>query len=122
MPTIGELINNLALKAGIAADNDELKSLLASPELATVQVPETLNTTINNGLLSIEAAKNNHPEIKKKYVADAKMDNDLKLKLEKIEENKRKEEELKVIEKEKRRNEKMNREKEETNRINFQDN
>ena len=71
MPTIGELINNLALKAGIAADNDELKSLLASPELATVQVPETLNTTINNGLLSIEAAKNNHPEIKKKYVADA---------------------------------------------------
>lgn len=71
MPTIVELINNLALKAGIAADNDELKSLLASPELATVQVPETLNTTIDKGLLSIEAAKNNHPEIKKKYVAEA---------------------------------------------------
>ena len=71
MPTIGELINNLALKAGVASDNDELKSLLASPELATVQVPDTLNSTIEKSLLSIEAAKNNHPEIKRKYTADA---------------------------------------------------
>lgn len=71
MPTIGELINNLALKAGIAEDNDELKSLLASPELATVQVPDTLNNTIEKSLLSVEAAKNNHPEIKRKYTADA---------------------------------------------------
>lgn len=69
--TIGELINNLALKAGIAADNDELKSLLASPELATVNVPDELGSTIDKALLSIEAAKNNHPDIKKKYVAEA---------------------------------------------------
>lgn len=71
MPTIGELINNIAQKAGIAADDQNLKSLLASPELATIQVDETIVTAIDNGLLSIEAAKNNHPEIKKKYFADA---------------------------------------------------
>lgn len=68
---IGELINNLAVKAGIAADSPELKTLLASPELATITVPDPLVTSIENGLLSIEAAKNNHPDIKKKYFADA---------------------------------------------------
>lgn len=71
MPTIGELINTIAQKAGIQADDPKLKSLLASPELATVQVDETIVTAIDNGLLSIDAAKNNHPDIKKKYFADA---------------------------------------------------
>jgi hypothetical protein len=71
MPTIGELINNLAVKAGIDPADNDLKSLLASPELATVKVPDTIVTAIDNGLLSIEAAKNNHPEVKKKYFADA---------------------------------------------------
>ena len=69
--TIGELINNLAQKAGIATDDAKLKSLLASPELATVNIDDTLVTSIENGLLSIDAAKNNHPDIKKKYFADA---------------------------------------------------
>lgn len=69
--TIGELLNNMAQKAGIAADNAELKTLLASPELATITVPDPLVTSIENGLLSIEAAKNNHPEIKKVYTAQA---------------------------------------------------
>lgn len=68
---IGELINNLAQKAGVKSDSEELKSLLASPELANVKVPEELVSTIDKGLLSIEAAKNNHPDIKKKYFADA---------------------------------------------------
>lgn len=71
MPLIGELINNLAQKAGVAADNADLKSLLSSPELAAIQVPDALVTTLENGLLSIEAAKNNHPDVKKKYFADA---------------------------------------------------
>lgn len=72
MPTpIGQVFNELALKAGIAADNPALKSLLASPELANIQVPNELITGIDNGLLSIEAAKNNHPDVKKKYFADA---------------------------------------------------
>lgn len=69
--TIGELINNLAQKAGVAVDNEELKALLTAPELATVKVPDELISTIDKGLLSIDAAKNNHPDIKKKYFADA---------------------------------------------------
>ncbi len=68
---IGELINNLAKKAGVSENDDNLKSLLASPELANVQVSEELVSTIDKGLLNIEAAKNNHPDIKKKYFADA---------------------------------------------------
>ncbi len=71
MPTIGELINNLTQKAGIAADDADLKALLASPELANIKVPDTLSAAIDSGLLSIDAAKNNHPDIKKKYFADA---------------------------------------------------
>ena len=71
MPTVGEVINNLAQKAGIAADNAELKTLLSSPELANVAVPDALLTSLDSGLLSIDAAKNNHPDIKKKYFADA---------------------------------------------------
>jgi len=72
MPTpIGQVFNELALKAGILADNPALKSLLASPELANIQVPDELITGIDNGLLSLDAAKNNHPVVKAKYFADA---------------------------------------------------
>lgn len=71
MPTLGEVINNLAQKAGVAGDDAKLKALLASPELATLQVDDTLVTSLESGLLSIDAAKNNHPEVKKKYFADA---------------------------------------------------
>ena len=70
MPLIGELINNLAQKAGIAADSPELKSLLASPELAAINVPDEVAAVIDKNLLSLEAAKNNHPDIRNKYAAD----------------------------------------------------
>ncbi len=69
--TIGEVINSLAIKAGIATDDAKLKSLLAAPELATITIDDSLVTALDNGLLSIDAAKNNHPDIKKKYFADA---------------------------------------------------
>jgi hypothetical protein len=68
---IGELINNLALKAGVPADNAELKALLSSEQLATIEVPDELVSSFDKGLLNIDAAKNNHPDIKKKYFADA---------------------------------------------------
>lgn len=68
---IGDLINSLALKAGINGDDESLKSLLASPELQKINVPDELATSMERGLLNIEAAKNNHPDIKKKYFADA---------------------------------------------------
>ena len=69
--TIGELLNNVALKAGVPADDAKLKSLLAASELATLTIDDALAASIDNGLLNIEAAKNNHPDIKKKYFADA---------------------------------------------------
>lgn len=72
MPTpIGQVFNSLAIKAGIAVDNPALKSLLASPELASINVDDELVNTIDSGLLSLEAAKNDHPEIKKVYTAKA---------------------------------------------------
>lgn len=71
MPFIGEVINNLAQKAGILADSPELKALLSSPELAAITVPDELASQIDRNLLSLEAAKNNHPDIKKKYFKDA---------------------------------------------------
>lgn len=70
MPTVGELINNIAQKAGIAADDAKLKSLLASPELANVQVDQELATAVDSALISMDAAKNNHPEIRNKYTSD----------------------------------------------------
>lgn len=72
MPQIvGELLNNLFLKAGLPADHAGVKTLLTSPELANIQVPDDVVTALDNGLLSIDAAKNNHPDIKRKYFADA---------------------------------------------------
>jgi hypothetical protein len=69
--TIGELINSLAQKAGLAVDDANLKKLLEAPELASVQVPDEVGAALDTGLLSIEAAKNNHPDIKRKYFAEA---------------------------------------------------
>lgn len=65
--TIGELINDLAQKAGVATDDPKLKALLASPELATIQVDDALYSSIDSKLLSLDSAKNNHPDIAAVY-------------------------------------------------------
>lgn len=67
---IGEVINILAIKAGLAPDSDDLKTLLSAPELMAVDVPESISEALDKSLLSVEAAKNNHPDVKKKYAAD----------------------------------------------------
>lgn len=71
MPTAGEFLNALALKAGLKPDNELLKNVLSAPDLAKINVPDELVTQIDAGLLNIEAAKNNHPAIKSKYFAEA---------------------------------------------------
>lgn len=71
MPTIGDVFNAFAIKAGIKPDNEHLKGLLAAPGLAQINVPDELVTQMDAGLLNIEAAKNGHPDIKRKYFADA---------------------------------------------------
>jgi hypothetical protein len=69
--TAADFLKELAIKAGVNIDDDTIKPLLAAPELAGINIPDQLITGIDNGLLSISAAKNNHPEIKGHYVAAA---------------------------------------------------
>jgi hypothetical protein len=72
MPKSGkEFITLLLQKAGAKIDDEKIAAALALPELATVQIPDELITPVDNGLLSIQAAKNNHPEIKGHYTAQA---------------------------------------------------
>jgi hypothetical protein len=65
-----DFITVLLTKAGVKMDDEAITTALASAELATVQIPDALITPIDNGLLSIQAAKNNHPEIKSHYKAE----------------------------------------------------
>lgn len=59
----------LLQKAGVKLDEDAIAQALALPELTTVQIPDALVTPIDNGLLSLQAAKNNHPEVQSHYKA-----------------------------------------------------
>jgi hypothetical protein len=67
--SIGEFFNELALKAGFPVDDETLKNVLSAPDLQKIMVPDEVVTRIDNGLLSVTAAKNNHPDIKKHYTA-----------------------------------------------------
>lgn len=70
MPKSGkEFLTLLLTKAGVKVDADAIKTALETPELATVQIPDELVTSIDNGLLSVAAAKNNHSEIMGHYKA-----------------------------------------------------
>lgn len=71
MPTAGEFLNALAIKAGLKPDDETLKNVLSAPDLAKINIPDELVTKMDAGLLNIDAAKNNHPDIKKKYFAEA---------------------------------------------------
>lgn len=57
MKTIAELLNSLAAKAGIDISTEDMKKL--SLATASIEVPETVYQTLDTGLLTIDAAKNN---------------------------------------------------------------
>lgn len=65
-----DFLKTLATKAGANLEDEALKTAIASlnPE---AELPDELATVIDNGLLSMATAKNNHPEIKKHYFAQA---------------------------------------------------
>lgn len=65
---LGEFINDLALKAGITADNADLKGILANPTLAATEVSDAIASQIDSNLMTEEAAKHN-PNLKKYYHA-----------------------------------------------------
>lgn len=62
-----DFLTVLLTKAGVKMDDEAIKTALSSAELETVQIPDELITPIDNGLLSVSAAKNNHTEIKNFY-------------------------------------------------------
>lgn len=59
MKTVLDLINHIAIKAGIPSDDDTLKGLLSNAELTKAVVPDEFSTKIESGLHTIESAKNN---------------------------------------------------------------
>jgi hypothetical protein len=65
--TAKEFLTILLQKAGVKPDEEAIKLALDTPELSSVQIPDSLITPIDNGLLSVSAAKNNHTEIKNFY-------------------------------------------------------
>lgn len=71
--SIGDFINELAQKAGIPKDNEHLTAFLSSDAdlFNKIKVPDELVSSLDNSLLSLEVAKNNHPAIKNHYFASA---------------------------------------------------
>jgi hypothetical protein len=67
----GQLISHLAKKAGLPEDDAQLINLLSNAELTKVVVPQELYNSIDNKLLNVDDAKNNHPLIKAHYFAQA---------------------------------------------------
>lgn len=65
---LSEFISALIKKAGGNVEDEKIKAALASVD-ANIELQDELVTAIDHGLISIENAKNNHPEIKKHYTA-----------------------------------------------------
>ena len=59
MAKLGEFINSLALKSGVAVDNEKLKAFLSDPVCSTFEVDSTLVESLNKGLMTEDAAINN---------------------------------------------------------------
>ena len=69
--TLGDLFNNLAKKAGVSSSDQNLINVLSNAELSKINVHSDLSNALDNNLLSIEVAKDNHPEIAAIYKAQA---------------------------------------------------
>lgn len=67
---LSDFIKNLIAKAGGNIEDEKIKEALATIN-ADTELQDELVTAIDHGLISIANAKNNHPEIKGKYFADA---------------------------------------------------
>ena len=65
---INEFLKTLIIKAGGNLEDEKVKTALAAIS-AEIDVHDDLINTIEHGLISIDNAKNNHPDIKKHYTA-----------------------------------------------------
>lgn len=68
---IGQLIQHLASKAGIQVDDKNLVNILSNADLTKIPIHSDLVKLLDENLLSIEAATDNHPTIGTKYKAQA---------------------------------------------------
>lgn len=68
MAKVSEFIKSLIVKSGGNADDEKIKTALAAID-ANMELGDDLVGTIDRGLISIDNAKNNHPDIKKHYTA-----------------------------------------------------
>lgn len=64
---LGDFINNLAKTSGLKEDDENLVALLAT-EAAKVEIKDEFATSLQSGLLTLDAAKQN-PDLKKYYSA-----------------------------------------------------
>ncbi len=73
-----DFLKSLIVKAGGNPEDEAIKTALNDLS-ADLEVDEGLTTAIDNGLLSVAVAKNNHPELKKHYFGQAYsgLDNEL---------------------------------------------
>jgi hypothetical protein len=71
MPKASEFLNSLLNKAGLKPEDEVVKMLTAIAELNDIQIPDLVAHAIQNNLLSINDAKNNHPEIKNHNTSQA---------------------------------------------------
>jgi hypothetical protein len=69
METFASLFIKLATKAGLNIEDAEVKALTTNAELLKLQVPDAVSTGIDNNLLSLTQAQDNHPTLKKHYHA-----------------------------------------------------
>lgn len=65
--TLGEYLHSLIKKAGQNPDDEAFKNFLLNGELMKIEIPEDVTKAIDNNLISLKDAKNNHPDIKPHY-------------------------------------------------------
>lgn len=69
--TADKLILAIAEKAGIPASDPDIIKVLSHTELNRIEVSDNLERSMQQNLLSIDDAKNNHPRIKGHYYGEA---------------------------------------------------
>lgn len=71
MPTLSEVFNSLATRAGIEATNPELVAILANPELSKINIPDALKGSLEKGLHTLESAESViKPKLEKQFKAE----------------------------------------------------
>lgn len=69
MINVGDFLAKLITKGGGNPADEKFKIFFGNAELVKAEVPDDVVTAIDNGLISLKDAKNNHPDIKNHYTA-----------------------------------------------------